>query len=185
MWMELPGCGHDGLVEVPKQGIQGHRVFAGAVGDGVEGGDIAADTLQSVAVKDGNGLGVSLDDILYQAVGGDLFGCTRIFHTRILSPEQVRRPSGLNLSNLRKSQIARAGSQPSRGLGPPRARNRDLLNLARMIASDGEAGYDFGHTRHSAICACWIGQQCGGSGHTWPGSVFDRRHGGGVQCPVP
>jgi hypothetical protein len=55
-------------------------VLARAIGDGVKRGDVATDALQAVTRKNGDGLGMALDDPLHNTIGGDSFWCVRDVH---------------------------------------------------------------------------------------------------------
>jgi hypothetical protein len=89
VWARIPcGCRGDGLVEVVKQSPDVHAVFAGAIGDGVVGRDVTADTVHSVVMKDRDGLWIAPDDLLHQAGRRDLLGRVCGIHAHHSLPVQ-------------------------------------------------------------------------------------------------
>ena len=75
-------------VEIAQQGPDGCSVLAGAVGDGVEGSDVATDALQPMTGKHDNRLRVALDNIAHQPVIRNLWAGS-MHDTHILVPVQA------------------------------------------------------------------------------------------------
>jgi hypothetical protein len=75
----------DGSVQISEQGFDAQRVFSGSVGDGVIWGNVATDTLQAVASKYSDGLGVALDDLLDHALGGNAGVNLPMYHVDLQS----------------------------------------------------------------------------------------------------